>query len=245
MNLFGYLFNWEGFNTDSPETQNHITQFRAAMQRSKRFDDATSKLSHAQKSRIPDRWNTILFESSEPLAGEEGSLFENYHYRVFVRVNELTRSVILAASRYRITEAAVSTFNLYVTPKLQRKIIRVQDLSDHLLEETGPKKFAITYLKADIPSFGSSLRSIALEGDDISGSGFVGRIETGEGSPPRGSLHRRHSSLVTRQIGVRSTLLPYPMVWMTPAYAHRLWNAMALKSGPDSAPLLVKSGASG
>ncbi|HEY6816429.1 MAG TPA: hypothetical protein VI168_12885 [Croceibacterium sp.] len=104
-------------------------------------------------------------------------------------MNERTRTVVVATMRYGITEEAIRYFNTYISPKLQRKVVNVRDLSEHLLDKGGEKQFAITHLLADVPGYGSALSLISLSGDDVGSTDFI---------------DNQSSSLTTRQIGVRS-----------------------------------------
>jgi hypothetical protein len=65
----------------------------------------------------------------------------------------------------------------------------VKGLSDRLFDVAAREPFAITFLLADLPGFGSALSSMSLQGDDIGAANFS---ITG------------NMMFTTRQIGVRS-----------------------------------------
>jgi len=181
--VYGYLFEWDGFTSDEVKKPNSM-----------RFKEALLSLSAFQgfrSVRKAPRWSVYKFMSSKPLNGEELHSLPadfRYSYEIYVRVNERTKTVVIAASRYTITEEAVRTFNTYLAPNLQRKIINIKELSEHLLEKGNRKQFAVTYLLADVPGYGSALSLISLIGEDIGSTDF---------------LDDQRNSLTTRQIGVR------------------------------------------
>ncbi|HEY5723180.1 MAG TPA: hypothetical protein VIT45_12740 [Allosphingosinicella sp.] len=62
-------------------------------------------------------------------------------------------------------------------------------MADYLLEPGAEKRFAVTYLLADVPGYGSALSSMSLIGDDIAAADFM--VE-------------ERGKLTARQLGVRS-----------------------------------------
>jgi hypothetical protein len=182
--VYGYLFEWP---TSSEALQ---------VSRSEAFQSAVESIRSfrlAEDHRINDipRWTSYRFESLKPLHTVDGEpLFRDtpYTYSVFVRVNDKTSTVVIAAARYSITDEVVRLFNTTVRPMLKRKSINVRGLSDYLLNEQKRKRFFVTYLLGDVPAYGSALTSISLHGDDIAAAEF---------SLPEGA------ALTARQIGVR------------------------------------------
>ena len=203
MNLFGYIFDWSGFKPDKDMAGANFAQFEEAMLAARNFRDVSETGLSKSIVNVPPRWKVVLFQSSEPLAGEEPNFLGSFEYRLLVRVNEMTNSVIIAAARYKISDAAISTFNVYTTPKLRRKIIAIPDLASHLLDENVPKKFAITFFKADVPGFGAALRSITLEGDDVFGAGFLQRGFGSGQFAGEAAVGGGLSVFTARQIGIR------------------------------------------
>jgi len=186
--LFGYLFDWDGFKdfgNEEPRTQ----VFRKSLLDQSAFRDMPQRAI----AKAP-RWSIYRFLCHKPLLGEEVDGLDTkspFVYPFYVRVNESTGTVIIAASRYTVTEEVVRTFNSYITPGIQRRVVNVKSLAEHLLETGTEKYYAVTYLLADVPGYGSALTSVSLIGDDIGGAAAE-------------FLPDERTKLTPRQLGVRS-----------------------------------------
>ena len=230
MNLFGYLFTWDGFNLDEEKATSNPTLFDEALKSAKKFRDITKKDPSFSKLTIPPRWKVNYFQSTEPLAEEEPNLYGYYDYRIYIRVNDKTDTVVIAANRYKITEAAVATFNTYVTPKLQRKVIGISELAENLFDERIPKKFAVTYFLADVPGYGSALRTIALAGDDIANAGFMSEYEQHIKHDGVEAGSGKSRNFTARQVGLRPINARYE--------CGRFGNSGTIQFPDDSIPQL-------
>jgi hypothetical protein len=183
--VFGYLFEWEGVE-DDPGRQRSAS-FRAALLAVKSFRFVADLSQHGAP-----KWSVYHFLTPKPFLGQEADTLNMdvpYTYSLYVRVNERTHTIVVAGARYTITEEAVKTFNAFNKPGLQRKVINIRGLSEHLMEVGTEKQFAVTYLLADVPGYGSSLNSMALMGDDVGAADFM--VE-------------ERARLTARQLGVRS-----------------------------------------
>lgn len=183
--VYGYIFEWDGFDPEGKSASNSA-RFGEALLSIRLF-----KLAQDRRLGRARRWSVYRFLSPKPLLGEEpheDGLGHGYAYFVYVRVNEKTGTLVIAGSRFAVTEEVVRTFNTYVKPSLQRKVLNVKNLADHLLERGTEKHFAVTHLAADVPGYGTAVSSIALTGDDIGGADF---------------LVEERSAFTIRQVGVR------------------------------------------
>lgn len=206
MKLFGFLFSWgklDGLPGNYAAVKNDYIE---ALREVPQFSDISGRQGVSLPAQLPDTWRLINFRSSKPLAGED---IENrrkldssdFVYRVFVRVKGEAGTIIFASRRYSITEAAVMTMNTYLTPKMQRRNIRVPELSARLLENEGKTEYFVTFLNADVPGFGDSLRSISLEGEDIAGAGFFNFDNESGGRYE--SVGLNYANFTARRIGLR------------------------------------------
>ena len=178
--LFGYIFTWDGFN--QAEDDGYSESFLSKISNLKQF----SKAGGRQPS--TSRWKQLIFESMQPLLGEEpGFVPSPWTYKVHVRVNDKTGTLIIATRRYTVTDAVVQAINFNITPNIRRKVVNVGEVSEHLLAPS-PQQFAITYYMADIPGYGSALSTISLHGDNIAAADF---------------LVNERKNFTARQIGVR------------------------------------------
>lgn len=167
--VYGYIFEWEGFDPEN-KTASNSARFRDAFLSIKAFEAVQDR-----KITAP-RWAVFRFMSPKPLLGEEphhDGMGHRYAYKTYVRVNEKTGTLVIAGARYTVTEEVVRTFNTYVRPSLQRRVINIKNLSEHLLERGTEKRFAVTHLTADVPGHGTAVTSISLSGDDIGGADFL------------------------------------------------------------------------
>lgn len=182
--VFGYIFEWDGLKP--AEEVPNSKRFAEALLSIKAFRPIEeNSITRAR------RWSVYRFLSPKPLLGEEphhDGMGHSYSYKIYVRVNEKTGTLVVAGSRFSVTEEVVRTFNTYIRPSLQRKVINIKGLSDHLLERGREKRFAVTHLTADVPGYGTAVNSISLTGDDIGGSDF---------------LVTERAEFTFRQIGVR------------------------------------------
>ena len=168
--VYGYIFEWDGFNSKESSVTN-TDRFKEQLLSVRSFQNFVDR-----KVTLAKRWSLYKFHSPKPLLGEESSALAmnaDYAYSVYVRVNDKTGTLVIAASRYTVTEEAVKTFNVYIKPSLQRKVINIKGLSDHLLERGTEKRFAVTHLNADVPGYGTAVSSISLSGDDIGAADFL------------------------------------------------------------------------
>lgn len=179
--LFGYVLDWDG-------TQNSGTTFLEILTAEK---VAEIRSNARTDERVGRRWQSFWLFSRRPLLGEEaGGLDVSpiYRYRLFVRVNSVTNSVILASPRYAITDAAVESVNRAISPDLRRRVLNVNELSQHLLARQA-QHYAVTYLMADVTGHKPFINTLALYGDDIGAANF---------------LLEERKAFIARQVGVRS-----------------------------------------
>lgn len=206
MKLFGFLFNWNDFSRQMSGESTEQDSFVARLHKVPQFSDITDNQGVNQTSRLPKTWRLLNFRSNKALAGEEldGRLRldgDEFVYRIYVRANLETGSVIFASRRLSISEAAVMTQNTYVLPKLQRRNIRVAELSERLLRRDTITDYFVTFLSADVPGYGDSLKSISLEGEDIAGAGFFFFDDVSGSTEKKHGLH--YSNFTARRIGLR------------------------------------------
>lgn len=184
MKLFGFLFNWSAYNQDHEFTRKSPNPFVDSLASVPQFADISGRQGVNTASPLPELWRLVNFRSSKPLAGEDveskrGLDGDDFVYRIFVRTNQKTGTVIFASRRFNISEAAVMTFNAYVVPKLQRRNIRVAELSERLLAQETKTDYFVTFLSTDVPGYGDALKSLSLEGADIAYASGVGRGAVG------------------------------------------------------------------
>ncbi|MBY3256700.1 hypothetical protein E0I74_29270 [Rhizobium laguerreae] len=180
--LFGYIFTWDGFGKGEG-TDKYSDLFSEALMKMSQF-----KTSRGKSRMTSKRWQALTYESRQPLLGEDPGFVESvWTYPIRLRVNDTTGTIVIAAPRYAITDAAVQTINSRLAPNVRRKLVNVGEVSDHLLQPA-PQQFAITYYMADVPGYGSALNTISLHGDDIAAADF---------------LVKERASFTARQIGVR------------------------------------------
>lgn len=185
--VYGYIFEWDGFQSKSADKSNSerfnhellsISEFRPFVDKNKEASPAP-------------RWAVYHFHSPKPLLGEEVdpmNLGGGYLYKLYVRVNQRTGTLVIAGARYSVTEEAVRTFNTYIKPSLQRKMINIRSLSEHLFQRGTKKEFSVTHFSADVPGHGTAVKSISISGDDIGAADF---------------LVEERLNFAARQVGVR------------------------------------------
>lgn len=181
--LFGYLLGWDGFIAE-----------KGAVDFSDQFVEVTTgarnfSVNESKSRRVPKRWGVLNFDSPISLSKEDdpGFVLNHYRYEIWYRVNEITGTIIIASDLYKITDAVVSHFNFFNKPNLSRKVMNIQGLCLDIMKKK-IDQYLLTYYLADVPGYGSSLRSIALYGDDIAEAGF---------------LEEERQNFSPRQIGVR------------------------------------------
>jgi hypothetical protein len=206
MKLFGFLFSWAGYEGVSDEIDRTINPFVQNLKSVPQLSDISGKQGVNTASPLPASWRLVNFRSSKPLAGEDldsrRSLDnDDFIYRVFIRTNPHAGTVIFASRRFSISEAAVMTVNSYVVPKLQRRNIRVAELSERLLGQEIKTDYFVTFLSADVPGYGDSLKSLALEGEDIAGANFFRLPGQANSSASSGKLP--FTNFTAKRIGLR------------------------------------------
>jgi hypothetical protein len=201
--LFGYLFRWRPLSEEDA-VNSGASFLRDAIKRVPQFDDVTGRHGVSAPRNLPDNWRIVIFRSRVALGDDEhiNPIDGQFPYTVLLRESVENGTIVFAAKRYRITDAAVKTFNAYVVPRLQRRHIRVAELADTMMRGTSKLDYYLTHLAADVPRFGASLRSITLSGDDIARAGFFhsdvkgGTATMAEGFP--------YSYFTAKQIGLRA-----------------------------------------
>lgn len=188
--LYGYIFEWDGFLDKTSST--NFEEFVSSLEK-------TPNLSFAERLAIRSHkgWGKLWLRSSKALLGEQEDNRQNVipgtemrRYPVHVRVNERTKTVILAGQRYLVTDSAVLEFNSFVTPNLRRRVIDIDRLSRRLMSTTLEEKhFCVTYFMADVPGYGTALSTISLHGDDVGAVDFLAAERT---------------NFTARQLGVRT-----------------------------------------
>lgn len=179
---YGYLFDWDlPRGLAERDVQSHL----------KKAIDARKDFHHISggASASHPRWMAFWFDSKKSLMGEDGGFLEQgpFRYRILLRVNEKTGTLIIAAARYTITDAVIREFANFIRPIPKRRQIDVERTTKTLFQ-TLEKKFLVTYLHADVTEYGTELRTISLHGDDLGGVDF---------------LEKKVPSFVPRQVGVR------------------------------------------
>lgn len=178
--LYGYILNWGGYSSDAG-SDSQEAQFRNALLKHKAF--TTDK----RGGRNPNvAWQSYWLKSSSALHDhglsakvESGELLANaterntFTYPFMARVNSRNGTIIIVSTLYSITDAVVDQFNFLNTPNLQRKVVDVHKVSQALLDEKRSRDYSITYFLADVPGYGSNLRSITLYGNDIAEADFL------------------------------------------------------------------------
>lgn len=207
MKQFGFLFSWSGFGPEVPSGQEPpFDEFSKRLNEVPQFTDITDRHGVARPKDMPSSWRLLSFRSLKPLAGED---LENskrldsgdFPYHVYVRINAQAGTIIFAARRYSITEAAVMTFHTYTVPKMKRRNVRVAELAERLLTKRTTTDYFITFLNADVPGYGEALRSLSLEGEDIAGTGFFLLGEETEPTSTKGGL--QYANFNAKRIGLR------------------------------------------
>ena len=179
--LFGYIFDWSDPREDPRTFLDALSSAKLREIRSYSGPD----------SNVSKRWTLLYFVSRRPFLGEEPGVLDTtheYRYRLYVRVNSVTGSVILAAPRYAITDAAIETINRGLTPDLRRRVININDVVQHLFRREA-QQYAVTYLMADVPGHRPLVNTIAIHGEDIGTSNF---------------LLEERQTFTARQLGVRA-----------------------------------------
>lgn len=177
--LYGYILTWPGYDL-ACGAPGYREQFR-------------EKLLSIREFRVDDRgfgspqnaWERLWLDSPVALhdVTNEGPDSEHrnsdlggkirFNYSFLIRVNSKNGTIIIVSTLYNITDAVIDYFNLGNAKNLQRKIVDVQKVSQMLMESEHSKEYSITYFLADVPGYGSSLKSITMYGNDISEAEFL------------------------------------------------------------------------
>jgi len=175
--LYGYILSWGGYSTGS-EAQTFPEQFATALLKHDSFSADTRG-----GSRVNPAWRGYWLSSKKALhdhglsasSSDQASAIRDatYTYPFMVRVNAANGTIIIVSKLYDITDAVVDEFNYRNKPNLKRKVVDVQKVSQALLDETRNREYSITYFLADVPGYGSNLRSITLYGNDIAEAEFL------------------------------------------------------------------------
>jgi len=200
--LYGYILAWKGYDK-SKNAAGYREQFRDKMLETSDFD-LDSRGHHNPQDAWESYWltssvalhdhGTESFQKGGPdqrnIAGSNGPF--TYSFRV--RVNSASGTIIIVSTLYSITDAIVENFNTENSPNLQRQIVDIHKVSQELLSGDRDRDYSITYFLADIPGYGSSLRSITLYGNDIAEADF---------------MRSERKNFSARKIGVRPFNGPY------------------------------------
>ncbi len=206
MKLFGFLFNWSGYSQENTSHNSGDDPLLQELKKVPQFSDISGRQGVSPSAALPDSWRLFSFRSNRPLAGEDlesRKMFDggDFVYNVFIRTNQKAGTVIFVSKRFSISEAAVMTLHTYIVPKMQRRNIRVAELSKRLLGPVSKTDYFITFLSTDVPGFGDSLKSMTLEGEDIAGARFfkLGNPET----PKEASTGLPYANFTAKRIGLR------------------------------------------
>lgn len=195
--LYGYILTWEGYGVDQDAP--YADQFDELLLQQESFSP-----DHRGVARLNPAWKSYWYATKSALhdhgigADAEPSQSSvlagaTYTYPFMVRVNASNGTIIVVSTLYSITDAVIEYFNNAISPNLKRRIIDVHKVSQTLLDPGERKEYAITYFLADVPGYGSNLRSITLYGNDIAEADFL-------------QAERRNFS--ARKIGVRPFASP-------------------------------------
>jgi len=206
MKMYGYLFTWGGFSQHGAEEYSMPDPFVVGLHKVPQFEDITGKHGINVPGTLPGSWRVLNFRSPKALAGEDTEGRKrlddgDYIYRVYVRTNPTSGSICIASRRLSISESAISATNTYVVPKLQKRVIRVAELSERLLRGEVKTEYFITFLSADVPGYGDALRTLSLEGEDIAGASFFNFFEFA--GALAGNQGLSYSNFTARRIGLR------------------------------------------
>jgi hypothetical protein len=109
-------------------------------------------------------WEQFLFESHEPLAGEDRRIFKPpYRYPILVRRSG-TRFLLLSNHK-DVAEHLVVQLGPLFRPRLRSVMIAVDQLVKALTLK--PTKYVVSFAHARVPAFGAVLRAISFYGDDL------------------------------------------------------------------------------
>jgi hypothetical protein len=200
--LYGYILAWKGYDK-SEEAPGFREQFREKMLVTDDFS-SDSRGHHNPNNAWESYWlsSTVALHDHGPDAVQKGTpnqtnsavRNEPYTYSFRVRVNSASGTIIIVSTLYSITDAVIENFNSENSPNLQRQVVDIHKVSQELLSEERDRDYSITYFLADIPGYGSSLRSITLYGNDIAEADF---------------LRSERKNFSARKIGVRPFNGPY------------------------------------
>ncbi len=188
--LYGYILNWNGYSENNGSTD-YRQQLHDAISSAKDFQVDT-----AAPNKLQGLWQDYIFNSTKAVVDhdKERMMFEGpYTYKFKVRVNSRNGTVIIVSAMHIITDAVINYFNYKNRPNLNRKIINIQKITQKLLIEK-VRDYAITYYLADIPGYGTSLKSITLYGTDIADAEF---------------LEDERANFSARKIGIRPFSSPF------------------------------------
>lgn len=147
---------------------------------------------------VGSRWNIVIFKSKEPLLNADriSELYrppqEFFEYPVYIRVNNITGSMIVASHSNGIVEAFVQVVARSSLPMLQNRQVYVSRIFDNIAFGEGEEDYRITHLIAQVVGYGNNIETVTLSGYDIgaaSGNGYSSLV--------------RSEAMTPRYIGVR------------------------------------------
>jgi hypothetical protein len=113
---------------------------------------------------IAGRWEQFVYESHEPLGGEDKRLVRPpYHYPVLVRRS--AARFLLLSNHKEVAPHIIGLLRQSFKPRLRGIMIGVDQLVKSLTQK--PTTYVVSFAHARVPAFGAVLRAISFYGDDL------------------------------------------------------------------------------
>jgi hypothetical protein len=134
-----------------------------------RDDLASATRFHFKRLIAGSHWEEFEFTSHTALKGEDMYVQGPYRYRLACRRSG-SRLLLLASARSIAEHILDEVFRYTFVPNLRRIPISVDELVKALVQR--PTIYALNFVHARVPAFGTSLRSISFYGDDLADASF-------------------------------------------------------------------------
>lgn len=113
---------------------------------------------------VAGSWEQFVFESHEPLAGEDKRIFKPpYQYPILIRRSGAR--FLLLSTHKEVSAHLVGLLHLLFRPQLRNVVIAVDHLVKALTQK--PTTYVVSFAHARVPAFGAILRAISFYGDDL------------------------------------------------------------------------------
>ena len=144
--LNGYILEWPVRQIERGDLiQSHSIRFREVLPNS--------------------RWETFEFISSVPLRGEDTDNTPGPFRYILVCRRSGPRILLLSLNRQIVEHVLEETLNRVFLPALRRVPIGVDALVKNLTLH--PRVYALSFVHARVPAFGTSLRAVSFYGEDL------------------------------------------------------------------------------